>query len=52
MIVKGLSVGDDLGLKESLNNVEPDKRRSISNTDALIATNSVGTLPASKLPVS
>ncbi|XP_055301869.1 uncharacterized protein LOC129568231 isoform X2 [Sitodiplosis mosellana] len=46
----GFSVGDELGLEESLGNLDGNKRRSISNTDALIATNSVGTLPASKLP--
>lgn len=49
---KGFSVGDELGLEESLGNLDGNKRRSISNTEALIATNSVGTLPAAKLPVS
>lgn len=49
---KGFSVGDELGLAESLNNVEVDKRRSANQFEgALVAANSIGTLPASKLPV-
>lgn len=49
---KGFSVGDELGLNESLGNLDGNKRRSISAGDALIAANSVGTVPASKIPVS
>lgn len=49
---KGFSVGDELGLAESLNNVEVDKRRSVSQFEGALAANSIGTLPASKLPVS
>lgn len=52
LLKKGFSVGDELGLNESLGNLDGNKRRSISAGDQLIAANSVGTVPASKLPVS
>lgn len=48
---KGFSVGDELGLAESLNNLEVDKRRSVSQFEGALAANSIGTIPASKLPV-
>lgn len=48
----GFSVGDELGFGESLGNLESNKRRSLSHGDQLIAANSVGTIPASNLPVS
>lgn len=48
----GFSVGDELGFGESLGNLDGNKRRSISHADQLIAANSVGTVPASKQPVS
>lgn len=48
----GFSVGDELGLPESIGNLEGNKRRSLSDRDSAAAANSIGTLPASKLPVS
>lgn len=50
---KGFSLGDELGLTESLGNLEGNKRRSVSNFDAQLATanNNVGVLPAEKLTV-
>lgn len=48
----GFSVGDELGLGESLGNTDSNKRRSISQVDQLIAANAVGTVPASKSSVS
>lgn len=47
----GFSVGDELGLPESIGNLEGNKRRSLSDRDSIAAANSIGTLPASKLPV-
>lgn len=51
---KGFSLGDELGLTESLGNLEGNKRRSVSNFDAQLATanNNVGVLPAEKLSVN
>lgn len=46
----GFSVGDELGFGESLGNLDGNKRRSVSQVDSLIAANSVGTVPATKLP--
>lgn len=47
----GFSVGDELGFPESLGTVEGNKRRSLSDRDTAAIANSIGTLPASKLPV-
>ncbi|XP_050084816.1 uncharacterized protein LOC126570824 isoform X2 [Anopheles aquasalis] len=45
----GFSVGDELGLTESLGNVEANKRRALNiRTNA----NNIGVLPASKMPTS
>lgn len=46
----GFSVGDELGFGESLGNLDGNKRRSVSQVDQLIAANSVGTVPVTKLP--
>lgn len=53
-ITIGFSLGDELGLTESLGNLEGNKRRSVSNFDAQLATanNNVGVLPADKLTVN
>lgn len=50
--ITGFSVGDELGLPESISNLEGNKRRSLSDRDALAAANSIGTVPAIRLPVS
>lgn len=47
----GFTVGDELGLPESIGTVEGNKRRSLSDRDTFAAANSIGVLPASKLPV-
>ncbi|XP_055549440.1 uncharacterized protein LOC129732516 isoform X2 [Wyeomyia smithii] len=45
----GLSVGDELGLAESLGNVEGSKRRALN---VRTNVNNIGVLPASKMPAS
>ena len=45
----GFSVGDELGLAESLGNVEANKRRALN---IRTGANNIGVLPASKMPVS
>lgn len=45
---KGFSVGDELGFPESLGNVEGSKRRALN---LRTGANSVGVLPAAKMPV-
>lgn len=47
--VAGFSVGDELGLAESLGNVEGSKRRALNIRTNV---NNIGVLPASKMPVS
>ncbi|XP_065076123.1 uncharacterized protein mtg isoform X2 [Ochlerotatus camptorhynchus] len=47
----GFSVGDDLGLAESLGNVEANKRRAL-NVRTGAGVNNIGVLPASKQPAS
>ncbi|XP_021705676.1 uncharacterized protein LOC5572844 isoform X1 [Aedes aegypti] len=47
----GFSVGDELGLAESLGNVEANKRRAL-NVRTGAGVNNIGVLPASKQPVS
>lgn len=47
----GFSLGDELGLAESLGNLEGNKRRSLSQRDSL-AINNIGVFPAAKLTVS
>ena len=47
----GFSLGDELGLAESLGNVEGNKRRSLSQRDSL-TVNNIGVFPAAKLTVS
>uniref|UniRef100_A0A182PGQ5 Chitin-binding type-2 domain-containing protein n=1 Tax=Anopheles epiroticus TaxID=199890 RepID=A0A182PGQ5_9DIPT len=45
----GFSVGDELGLAESLGNVEANKRRALN---IRTGANNIGVLPASKMPTS
>ncbi|XP_058056195.1 uncharacterized protein LOC131207592, partial [Anopheles bellator] len=45
----GFSVGDELGLAESLGNVEANKRRALN---IRTSANNIGVLPASKMPTS
>uniref|UniRef100_A0A182J8B7 Uncharacterized protein n=1 Tax=Anopheles atroparvus TaxID=41427 RepID=A0A182J8B7_ANOAO len=45
----GFSVGDELGLAESLGNVEANKRRALNIRPN---ANNIGVLPASKMPTS
>lgn len=45
----GFSLGDELGLAESLGNVEGSKRRALN---VRTNVNNIGVLPASKMPVS
>ncbi|XP_062716030.1 uncharacterized protein LOC109425466 isoform X2 [Aedes albopictus] len=47
----GFSVGDELGLAESLGNVEANKRRAL-NVRTGAGVNNIGVLPASKQPGS
>nr|CAD27768.1 putative chitin binding protein [Anopheles gambiae] len=49
VMVRGFSVGDELGLAESLGNVEANKRRALN---IRTGANNIGVLPASKMPVS
>ncbi|XP_058130458.1 uncharacterized protein LOC131272654 [Anopheles coustani] len=44
----GFSVGDELGLAESLGNVEANKRRALN---IRTSANNIGVLPASKMPL-
>lgn len=48
-LASGFSLGDELGFPESLGNVEGGKKRSL---DIRTGGNSVGVLPAVKMPVS
>lgn len=45
-VLAGLSVGDELGFKESLGNVESDRRRAISYRNG--APELVGVLPSAR----
>lgn len=45
----GFSVGDDLGLTESISNLEGSKRRALNLRTNV---NNIGVLPASKMPVN
>lgn len=54
MFFLGLSLGDELGLAESLGNLEGDttERRRAINYNGGGSTNEIGVLPASAQPVS
>lgn len=51
IFLSGFSVGDELGLAESLGNLEGNKRRSLSQRDSL-SVNNIGVFPAAKLTVN